>query len=100
MTSSSTDCPKYLSKFTGLQHNGVVQINGKSFLYPNAPYLLKPREVRADMVCKVGAEKSQKEPQCIQVLELEDKDMVEIVIVNEGNYKERIGAWTLVMCQS
>ncbi|KOB79192.1 Laccase-25 [Operophtera brumata] len=33
---------------------GIVQINSKSFLYPNAPILLKPEEVVADKVCNVG----------------------------------------------
>ncbi|KAH9637876.1 hypothetical protein HF086_013362 [Spodoptera exigua] len=47
-----------------LRENGVVQINRKSFLYPNVPILLRPRDVRQDMYCQVGEEEKQVEAQC------------------------------------
>ncbi|PZC81713.1 hypothetical protein B5X24_HaOG212157 [Helicoverpa armigera] len=67
-----------------LHDNGVVQINGKSFLYPNVPILLRPRDVKQDMFCKVGEEEKQVETQCVQVLDAEEGDVLEIALVNEG----------------
>ncbi|KAF9421889.1 hypothetical protein HW555_002329, partial [Spodoptera exigua] len=67
-----------------LRENGVVQINRKSFLYPNVPILLRPRDVRQDMYCQVGEEEKQVEAQCIQVLDAVEGDVLEIALVNEG----------------
>ncbi|XP_022820277.1 laccase-2-like [Spodoptera litura] len=67
-----------------LHENGVVQINKKSFLYPNVPILLRPRDVRQDMYCKVGEEETQVEAQCIQVLDAIEGEVLEIALVNEG----------------
>ncbi|KAJ8725800.1 hypothetical protein PYW08_003983 [Mythimna loreyi] len=67
-----------------LHEDGVVQINGKSFLYPNVPILLRPRDVKQDMYCKVGEEDKQVESQCIQVLDALEGEVLEIALVNEG----------------
>ncbi|KAG6448378.1 hypothetical protein O3G_MSEX005450 [Manduca sexta] len=67
-----------------LKDNGVVQINGKSFLYPNAPILLQPKDVREDLICNVGEEGSQLEAQCIQILNAVQGETMELVLVNEG----------------
>ncbi|CAB3242501.1 unnamed protein product [Arctia plantaginis] len=67
-----------------LQENGIVQINGKSFLYPNELMLLKPWDVREDFICKVGDEEKQEESQCVQVLDGAEGDEFEIALVNEG----------------
>lgn len=67
-------------------NQGVVQINGKNFLYPNAPFLLKPREVQQDITCDVGKEDKHKEPQCLQILKVQSNDVIELVLVNEGKY--------------
>ncbi|KAJ8722548.1 hypothetical protein PYW07_003728 [Mythimna separata] len=67
-----------------LHENGVVQINGKSFLYPNVPILLRPRDVKQDMYCKVGEEDKQVESQCVQVLDALEGEVLEIALVNEG----------------
>lgn len=69
---------------SALQENGIVQINGKSFLYPNELLLLKPRDVREDFFCKVGDEEKQEESQCVQVLDGKEGDELEIALVNEG----------------
>ncbi|CAH0721837.1 unnamed protein product, partial [Brenthis ino] len=63
---------------------GVVQINDKNFLYPSAPFLLKPREIRQEAVCNVGEENMHKEPQCLQILKAQANDVIELVLVNEG----------------
>ncbi|XP_037869374.1 uncharacterized protein LOC101739043 isoform X2 [Bombyx mori] len=68
-----------------LQDKGVVQINEKSFLYPNAPILLKPREIKDNLICNVGDESKQLEIQCIQTVEAVVGDMLEIALINEGN---------------
>ncbi|XP_032514057.2 uncharacterized protein LOC116767710 [Danaus plexippus] len=65
-------------------HAGVVQINGKNFLYPNAVYLLKPREVRPDITCYVEEEQKHKEPQCLQVLKAQINEPIELILANEG----------------
>ncbi|XP_013180397.1 PREDICTED: laccase-2-like isoform X1 [Papilio xuthus] len=67
-----------------LQDRGVVQINNKNFLYPNDPYLIKPRNVRPDTICNVGDEMMNKQLQCLQVLKIHDKKVVELVFINEG----------------
>ncbi|XP_075969820.1 uncharacterized protein LOC142972506 [Anticarsia gemmatalis] len=67
-----------------LQENGVVQINKKNFLYPNVPILLRPKEVRENMFCKVGEEDKQKESQCVQILDGKEGEVLEIALVNEG----------------
>nr|ATG88100.1 laccase-2-like protein [Plutella xylostella] len=67
-----------------LRTDGVVQINGKSFLYPNAPLLLYPKEVRAETICAVGEEDERRDPQCVQVLNAERNDVIELALVNEG----------------
>ncbi|CAG9114637.1 unnamed protein product [Plutella xylostella] len=67
-----------------LRKDGVVQINGKSFLYPNAPLLLYPKEVRAETICAVGEEDERRDPQCVQVLNAERNDVIELALVNEG----------------
>ncbi|XP_068629840.1 uncharacterized protein [Battus philenor] len=67
-----------------LQNKGVVQINNKNFLYPNAVYLLKQRGVKPDSICNVGDEKMNKQLQCIQVLKIRDKQDVELAFINEG----------------
>ncbi|XP_072943842.1 uncharacterized protein [Epargyreus clarus] len=64
--------------------NGVIQINGKNFLYPNTPMLLKPMDVKPDSICKVGEEEKHKQTQCVQVLKVEDKGEYELALVNEG----------------
>ncbi|XP_063821940.1 uncharacterized protein LOC135071964 [Ostrinia nubilalis] len=66
-----------------LKESGVVQINGKSFLYPNSPMLLYPRDVKADFTCKVGEEAKNQEPQCVLTMEPEG-EMLELALVNEG----------------
>ncbi|KAL0894088.1 hypothetical protein ABMA27_014134 [Loxostege sticticalis] len=66
-----------------LKESGVVQINGKSFLYPNSPMLLYPREVKADFTCKVGEESKNQEPQCVLTMEPKE-EAVELALVNEG----------------
>ncbi|CAH0406370.1 unnamed protein product [Chilo suppressalis] len=67
----------------GLKSSGVVQINGKSFLYPNTPMLLYPQDVKGDFICKVGEESENPEPQCVMVLEPKE-NVLELVLVNEG----------------
>lgn len=62
----------------------MVQINGKNFLYPNAPYLLKPRDVNPDIICNVGEEKEHKEPQCLQILNVQANEVIEMILANEG----------------
>ncbi|XP_039747441.1 L-ascorbate oxidase-like [Pararge aegeria] len=62
----------------------VVQINGKNFLYPDAPYLLKPRDVHPNIICNVGEENEQMEPQCLQVLKAQANEVIELVLGNEG----------------
>lgn len=74
--------PYYPASF-GLKDNGVVQINGKNFLYPNVPMLLYPRDVKGDSTCRVGEEAKNQEPQCILFLEPKE-DVVELALVNEG----------------
>ncbi|KAL4714587.1 hypothetical protein ACJJTC_006633 [Scirpophaga incertulas] len=69
--------------FLGLRKSGVVQINGKSFLYPNSPMLLYPRDVKNDFMCTVGEEDANQEPQCVLLLEPNDESL-EIALVNEG----------------
>ncbi|VVC95323.1 unnamed protein product [Leptidea sinapis] len=64
--------------------NGVVQINGKNFLFPDVPYLLKPREVRSELVCEVGNEKMHRDPQCLQLLTANVNEVLELILVNEG----------------
>lgn len=71
-------------KFSAMQENGVVQINGKSFLYPNAPILLRPQDVPANKICNVGTEHKQQDTQCVQILEVIEGDILEIALVNEG----------------
>lgn len=63
-----------------------MQINGKNFLYPSAPYLLKAREIRQESICDVGKENMHKEPQCLQILKAQANDVIELVLVNEGIY--------------
>lgn len=80
---------KYLIKsipllFSALKEQGLVQINGKSFLYPNSPILLQPKEVRRDMVCQVGEENRHQEPQCIHILNAMQGEVIEIALINEG----------------
>ncbi|XP_053625627.1 uncharacterized protein LOC128683739 [Plodia interpunctella] len=67
-----------------LQETGVVQINGKNFLYPNFPILLKPQGVKADSVCYVGQESKHKDPQCLQIVKAVEGELLEIALVNEG----------------
>lgn len=70
-----------------------MQINRKNFLYPNAPILLKQKDVRSEMMCKVGEENKHKEPQCIQVLKAPEEKIIELALVNEGkrlSYSEKI----------
>ncbi|CAK1581693.1 unnamed protein product [Parnassius mnemosyne] len=67
-----------------LHDNGVVQINNKNFLYPNGLYLLKPQNVNPDSACNVGEEANHKQLQCLQVLKILDKQVVELALVNEG----------------
>lgn len=62
----------------------MVQINNKNFLYPNDLYLLKPRSIKPDVICNVGDEMMNKQLQCLQVLKIADKKIVELAIVNEG----------------
>lgn len=64
----------------------VLQINGKNFLYPNAPYLLKSRDVNPEIICNVGKESEHKEPQCLQVLKAEANEVIELVLANEGEF--------------
>ncbi|CAG9783903.1 unnamed protein product [Diatraea saccharalis] len=73
--------PYYPASF-GLKSSGVVQINGKSFLYPNTPMLLYPQDVKQDFICKIGEESMNQEPQCIMVL-VPKGDMIELALVNE-----------------
>ncbi|XP_045445904.1 L-ascorbate oxidase-like [Melitaea cinxia] len=63
----------------------VVQINGKNFLYPTAPYLLKRREVPQQTVCIVGEEENNKQPQCMLILNVNLNEVVELVLANEGH---------------
>ncbi|XP_045781984.1 laccase-2-like isoform X1 [Maniola jurtina] len=67
-----------------LASESVLQINGKNFLYPNAPYLLKSRDVNPDIICNVGEESEHKEPQCLQVLKAEANEVLDLVLANEG----------------
>ncbi|XP_023948181.2 uncharacterized protein LOC112053114 [Bicyclus anynana] len=62
----------------------VLQINGKNFLYPNTPYLLKPRDVPPSIMCDIGKEDEHKEPQCLQILKLQTNEVIELVLANEG----------------
>ncbi|CAK1545224.1 unnamed protein product [Leptosia nina] len=62
----------------------VVQINGRNFLYPNAPLLLKPHDVFRDIVCNVGEESKHKDVQCMQVLTADVNGALELILVNEG----------------
>ncbi|XP_013194946.2 uncharacterized protein LOC106138359 [Amyelois transitella] len=67
-----------------LQDTGVVQINGKNFLYPNSPILLSPRGVKTESQCYVGEETRDKDPQCLQILKAFEGELLEIALVNEG----------------
>lgn len=71
-------------RFLAVQEKGVVQINGKSFLYPNTPILLKPNDVPTNKICNVGTEYKQQDTQCVQILEVEEGQALEIALVNEG----------------
>ncbi|CAG4911775.1 unnamed protein product [Colias eurytheme] len=63
--------------------DSVVQINRKNFLFPNAPLLLKPRDVFNHIVCDVGAEEKHYDVQCLQTLKTANEE-VELILVNEG----------------
>ncbi|XP_041977643.1 laccase-1-like [Aricia agestis] len=63
---------------------GVVQINGKNFLYPNVPLLLKPQEVLPESSCLVGEEADHKDPQCVQTINAKANETIELILVNEG----------------
>lgn len=73
--------------FAELGESSLVQINGKNFLYPNAPMLLNAKDVREEMICQVGEEESHKEPQCIQVWRAPANKVIELALVNEGSLK-------------
>ncbi|CAH4037261.1 L-ascorbate oxidase-like [Pieris brassicae] len=62
---------------------GVVQINGRNFLYPNAPLLMKPRDVFKDIACSVETHKH-KDVQCLQILRANQNEQLELILVNEG----------------
>lgn len=49
-------------------------------------YLLKPREVRPDIICYVEEEQKHKEPQCLQVLKAQINEPIELILANEGTY--------------
>lgn len=70
--------------FSVLKEKGIVQINGKNFLYPNAPILLRPEDVVTSKVCNVGEESEQVETQCIQILTAVEGEPLELALVNEG----------------
>ncbi|KAM3963142.1 uncharacterized protein ACR2FA_002903 [Aphomia sociella] len=63
---------------------GVVQINGKSFLYPSMPAILHPRHGKLEYICPVGEESKSQDPQCVQILTSPEGSVVELVLVNEG----------------
>ncbi|XP_059057139.1 uncharacterized protein LOC131850794 [Achroia grisella] len=64
--------------------DGVVQINGKSFLYPATPAILSPRYAKLNYVCPVGEENKSQDPQCVQILTSPEGAVVELVLLNEG----------------
>ncbi|XP_031768453.1 uncharacterized protein LOC113517565 [Galleria mellonella] len=64
--------------------DSVVQINGKSFLYPAIPAILSPRYVKLNYVCPVGEEDKSRDPQCVQILTSHEGAVVELVLLNEG----------------
>uniref|UniRef100_A0A1E1WDK1 Plastocyanin-like domain-containing protein n=1 Tax=Pectinophora gossypiella TaxID=13191 RepID=A0A1E1WDK1_PECGO len=66
-----------------LRDSGVVQINNKSFLYPSAPILLKPKDKR-EPSCLVGEEQLVNDLQCLQVLNAQEGELIELALVNEG----------------
>lgn len=62
----------------------AVQINGKSFLYPNSPLLTQPKDVIKRTICNVGSELKVKDMECVHVLDAEHKSTLELIIVDEG----------------
>lgn len=69
---------------SALKDKGVVQINKKSFLYPNVPLLTRPTDIRKEIKCLVGKEFKNQEPQCMLVLDANLGDVLELVLLNEG----------------
>lgn len=67
-----------------LQEKGVVQINGKNFLYPSGPLLLNAHDITRDVICKVGEEHNQVETQCMEIIEGVEGQVLELALVNEG----------------
>lgn len=65
---------------------GVVQINGKNFLYPNTPILIQPKDVSKNSICLVGSENNSASPQCVQVIEGSLNSVLELILINEGKY--------------
>lgn len=69
-----------------MREKGIVQINGKNFLYPNAPILLRPDDVVPYKMCNVGDETEQAEKLCLQILNAVEGEPLEIALVNEGSF--------------
>lgn len=67
-----------------MRNDGVVQINGKSFLYPDAPFLTQQEDVNQEAICIVGKEELYKETQCIQMIQASKDETIELILVNEG----------------
>ncbi|GBP55348.1 hypothetical protein EVAR_31868_1 [Eumeta japonica] len=74
--------PFYSSQLT-LRENGVVQINAKSFLYPNAPYLTQFEDIKEDALCEIGVK--HKDPQCVMTLTAPLNSVLELVFANEDD---------------
>ncbi|XP_063531559.1 uncharacterized protein LOC134742378 [Cydia strobilella] len=67
-----------------LADKGVVQINHKSFLYPNVPLLVRPNDVKKEIKCSMGEKDQSKDPQCLLALNAHPGEILELVLLNEG----------------
>lgn len=81
----------YYPSFLSLLRNGtqIPQINGMTFQYPSSPILSQPENTPEDLICSLENRSKMCENtpvfcECVQILELPQKKIVDLIFINEG----------------
>lgn len=81
----------YYPSFLSLLTNGtqLPQINGMTFQYPSSPILSQPENTLEDLICSLERRSKMCENtpvfcECVQILELSPKKIVDLIFINEG----------------
>ena len=69
----------------------IAQVNRMTFQYPSSPILSQPENTPEELICSLESRSRLCENtpvfcECVQILELPQKKLVELILIDEGKF--------------